>query len=359
MIPFNKPYYNQEEVEEVKKIIDSRWTTLGKKTEEFEDKFAEFVGAKYAVGTNSCTTALTMALKVNGVEKGHEVIVPSLTFVSTVFSIIYAGAKPVFADVDRDTLCITDETIEPLINRRTKAVLPVHLYGYPTKINFPVVVEDCAHGVGSYDKNGKHVGSENMGCFSFHTLKSISAGDGGIITTNNPIYNKILREMRWFGATKDTYSKGNSWLYDIHFVGDKGYMNDISAAIANAQFNRVTEFTEKKRKIAKKYRDGLEHLPYNKMFPKGFEKRTSALTCAIRVPERDDLIKWLAIHKIGTSVHYRPVHMFSIFKNSSPLPVTESEWKKIICLPSFFEMTDDEQDYIIDTIKEFYKKKRS
>lgn len=352
-IPFNKPYYNDEEERAVAGVLKTRWTTLGKETKKMEEEFAKFVGTKYAIGTSSCTMALTMALKANGIQPGDEVIVPSLTFVASVFSIIYAGAKPVFADIDKNTLCITNETIEPHITRKTKAVLPVHLYGYPTEIDFPLVIEDCAHSIGSYYNNGNHVGTKNTGCFSFHTLKSISCGDGGMITTNNSIHYKILKEMRWFGATKDTYTKGNNWQYDIHFVGEKGYLNDLSASIARIQLKRTPEFLDKKRKIAKNYREAFKDIEEIQMYPQGFEDRTSCLTCAIRVENRDDMMNYLYNKGIGTSVHYRPVHLYSFFGNEQQLPVTEKEWEKILCIPSYYEMTELEQEYVIDSIKSY------
>jgi len=228
MIPIFKPLMNKEEIlYELGKIFDSGWIGLGPKTAEFEEKFANYIGVKYAVGVNSATAALHLGCRVLGLKEDDEVIVPSMTFVSTAIAPLYCQAIPVFADIEEDTLCIDPRDVEKKITPKTKVIIPVHYGGHACRMDEIMgiakkhnlsVIEDVAHGCGGKYKRAKLGSIGIMGCFSFHAVKNLPTGDGGMVTTNNKeIYNK-LKKLRWVGISKDTWGRsteGYSWQYSV------------------------------------------------------------------------------------------------------------------------------------------------
>ena len=215
MIPVFKPFYDGKELEALKPIFESGWIGLGPKTKEFEDKFASFIGVKHAIGVNSCTAALHLALLLLDLEDA-EVITTPMTFISTNHAILYNKAKPVFADIEPDTLNIDPAWIEKSITKKTKAIVVVHYGGHAcqmdkimeiAKKNKLYVVEDVAHGCGGAFDNKKLGSIGDLGCFSFHAVKNLATGDGGMITLNNDKWAKRLQGLRWLGIDKDTWSR--------------------------------------------------------------------------------------------------------------------------------------------------------
>ncbi|WHH58255.1 DegT/DnrJ/EryC1/StrS family aminotransferase [Petroclostridium sp. X23] len=248
-IPVLKPSIGEEEINAVVEVMKSGWLGLGPKTEEFEKNFAQYIGADYAVALNSGTAALHLAVKVLGIGEGDEVIVTPMTFVSTVHAIVYEGALPVFADIEKDTMNIDVDDIEKKITDKTKAIIVVHMAGHPCdmdRINELAsryglyVIEDAAHACGAKYK-GKRIGnSSNLTCFSFHAVKNLTCGEGGAITCNNEWYNRYFKEMRWVGISKDTWIRSSkekvyAWQYWIDKVG---YKYPITRCLCNWIFRK-------------------------------------------------------------------------------------------------------------------------
>ena len=244
-IPLFKPYMDDREARAVAETLRSGWITLGPKTEEFENAFAKYVGAKHAVALNSATSALHLALIVSGVKKGDEVITTPVTFASSAEVILQAGAKPVFADIDPRTLNIDHFSIKKKITKKTKAIIVVHYGGQPCEMDainklankhHIAVIEDAAHAAGSSYKGKKIGNSKNLTTFSFHAVKNLATGDGGMITTPDADVDKRLRSLRWMGINKSTSERetegGYRWDYDISIEGGfKYHMNDINKLV--------------------------------------------------------------------------------------------------------------------------------
>lgn len=367
MIPVYRPYHDELEMRYLKEVIDSGWWGLGPKTAEFEKKFAEYIGSKYALGLNSATAALHIALMCIDV-KDQEVITPSMTFVSTNHAILYNGGIPVFSDIEPDNLNVTAEHIEKLITPKTKAIIVVHYGGYAcdmdsimdlaNKHNL-IVIEDCAHACGGKYKD-KMLGSiGHFGSFSFQAVKNLSTGDGGMLTTNNEEWAARIKKLRWVGISKDTFDRGagNSydWFYDVTELGYKYHMNDIMAAIGLAQFEKLEWMNDRRRCFSEQYRKAFSGIPEiecptvkDYMFP-------ACHNFVIKVEKRDELRAHLMQKGITTGVHYYPNHLYKMYKPYyRSLPNTESVWKKLMTLPLYPGITKDEIDMIIINIMEFF-----
>lgn len=270
MIPVFKPFSGPEELKALKEVLSSGWWGLGPKTKEFEDEFARYLGSKYAVGLSSCTAALDLAFRCIGIE-GKEVITTPMTFVSTNHAILYNKGIPVFCDIEQDTLNIDPEKIEGLITKKTKAVVVVHYGGRACSMDKIMaiakkhglyVVEDCAHAAGGEYK-GKKLGSiGDFGCFSFHVVKNLATGDGGMLVTDNKRWHKRLLRLRWLGITRDTFARNKkqqyAWFYDVTELGYKYHMNDLAAALGLAQLGRLRWANRRREKCSRRYSEQLE-----------------------------------------------------------------------------------------------------
>jgi perosamine synthetase len=368
-IPVFRPFHGEEEIEAVAEVLRSGWWGQGPKTAEFERRFAEFVHTPLAVSVNSATAALHLALKVAGVE-GGEVITSSLTFVSTNHAILYNNAVPVFADVEPDTLNLDPDDIERKITPKTRAILPVHYGGHPADLDRIheiaaahnlIVVEDAAHAAGSLYK-GRPVGSLSpLTCFSFHPVKNLATGDGGMITLANEEWDARLRRLRWVGINKDTWvrSRGKdasqySWEYDVEEVGFKCHSNDIMSAIALVQLARLPQTNARRRQICDQYNEGLRDLEWLQLPIEREDVFSARHNYVVRCERRDDLAAWLREHGIATGMHYIPNHLHAVYRPyAASLPVVEREWVRLLTLPLFPALTDDDVAYIIDVIRRF------
>ena len=367
MIPVFKPSYDDEELEALKEPFKSGWIGLGPKTKEFEDQFARYMHVDHAVGLNSATAALHLALMVAGAQ-GGEVITTPMTFVSTNMAILYNNAIPVFADIEEDTLNIDVKEIEKKIGPKTKAIIVVHYGGHACDMD-PImelaqhkgikVIEDAAHACGSEYKGRKCGSIGDLGCFSFHAVKNLATGDGGMITCCNPEYDSRLRKLRWMGISKDTWKRSEienkySWFYTVDEIGYKYHMNDITAAIGLVQLKKLEGLNQRRREIAKIYNESLENLEWLETpVNKGYAK-SACHNYVVKVEDRDRLIEYLREHGISASVHYFPNHLYDMFKEfRTSLPVTEMVWKKIITLPLYPDLTDDQIGMIVETIRNF------
>ena len=356
MIQLFKTFVSEEAIEEVASTLRSGWIGLGAKTAEFEERFAEYVGARYAVAVNSATSALHLALIVSGVRPHDEVLTPSLTFVSTNQVILYQQATPVFVDVDERTLLLDLEKAERLIGPRVRALMVVDYGGNPPDLTAVyafaqrhnlAVIEDAAHACGA-TLNGQRIGSFGLTCFSFHAVKNLPVGDGGMVTLNDKdMYDKLVR-LRWFGIDRDTFARsanGYQWEYSVRELGYKYQMNDISASIGLAHLKQVDEWNERRRQIVNLYRNELADLESHGLkFIEHTEGACSANhLCVIRVPRRNAIVEALKREGIGVGVHYRPCHHYPLFDQArrQNLSKTDQAYEEIISLPLHLLLSDE------------------
>lgn len=374
MIPLFKPSMGREELKAIKEAISSGWIGLGPKTKEFEDKFADYVGAKYAIGVNSGTAALHLALKVLDLNPGAEVITSSLTFVSTNHAILYNNLKPVFSDICEDTLTLNVEDIKAKITNKTRVILPVHYGGHPVDLDEIMeiakrqkiyLIEDAAHACGAKYK-GKYIGAfGDMTCFSFHAVKNLSMGEGGAITTNNKRFAERLRKLRWMGINKSTWDRAEnkkrySWQYMVDEVGFKAHLDDIHAAIGLIQLKKLKRLNQHRRRIVSLYNKAFSKIGWITTPVEKPYVRSSYHLYVIKVaPElRDNLIDHLADKGISTGVHYFPNHLYSVYKPyRTHLPATENIYNKIITLPLYPGLSDEQVNTIIRAIRGFKGKR--
>lgn len=367
MIPVFKPCYSEEEIDAVADVLRSGWIGMGPKVEEFERKFAKYIGVKYAVAVNSCTAALHLALKVVGVG-GFEVITTPMTFVSTNHAIRYAGGTPVFADICPLTLNIDPTSIEKCITPNTKAIVVVHYGGHPCNMDALwkiadkhklVVVEDAAHGCGG-EYNGCKIGRLcRIGCFSFHAVKNLATGDGGMITTEDTATYDKLRKLRWMGISKGTWDRdskngGYSWYYDVDEIGYKYHMNDIAAALGIVQLSKLDAMNGTRRDIAAIYNEAFAGVDWIETPVVKTYAKTAQHNYVIKVDDRNELHSFLKSKGISSGVHYIPSNHYAMYKDCNyPTPTCESVWVRLITLPMFPDLTAEEIDKVIDTVKSF------
>lgn len=367
-IPVFRPWFGEEEVEAVREVLMSGWVGPGPKVEALEKQFADYVGTRHAISMNSCSSALFASLKVLGVE-GKDVITTPLTFVSTNHAILQNGARPVFADVEADTLNIDPTSVAELVNDDTAAIMVMHHGGHPCdmdpildvaeKYGLPVV-EDAAHAAGALYNGKKAGGLGTVGCFSFQALKNMSTCDGGMLTTDHDVIAEQVTKLRWMGITRSTYDRfrrngrAHAWEYDIAEVGYKFHMNDLNAAIGLVQLGKLESANAARREVALQYRKAFADLSwFEKPDDKTYAKSAHHAFVA-RVPERERLIEHLADEGIDAGVHYRPNHLYSVYEPyRRNLPVTEAVWPTLITLPMFPAMTDEDVGHVIHSVRSF------
>ena len=374
-VPFFLPYVDSKDIIEIKKAALSSFLTNGPKLDLFEQKFKKFTKSKYVVGVSNATAALYLSLKALGIKKNDEVIIPDLTFAATANSVLQTGATPVLADIDEETLNISAESIIKNINRKTKAIIPVHLAGTPcdmqkimriARSNSLKVVEDCAHGIGtSYNK--KHVGNfGNAGCFSFYPTKNLTTIEGGMVITNDKKIADFIQLARNHGMSRSLmsrYSTGKPWEYDIKDIGYNYRLDDIRSALGISQLQKL-RILNKKRLIAfHYYNKGLKNIP-GLIVPneKNF-KNGSCHLYIIRVTadakiSRDKLFYSLQKKGIGSSVHYKPLHEFTLFRKKgvsrNSVSVSKRIYKEILSLPMYPQLARSSQDYVIKSITNIF-----
>ena len=368
MIPVQRPYLGQEELEAVGRVFDTRWLGMGSTVKEFEEQLQRFLGVKHVIAVNTGTSALHVALDALGLGVGDEVIVPSLTFVASVQAIAVCGATPVFCDIREDTLNMDVADAAQRVTSRTKAVMPVHYGGQACDMDRVLeiarqnglrVVEDAAHAFGSTYKGQKIGTLSDITCFSFDPIKNITCGEGGaVVTADDGLAEKIVLK-RILGIDKDTWSRyqnKRSWFYDVVTLGYRYHMSNINAAIGLAQLERFDAFRQRKREIARRYDeawrdvDGLELVSHNidEMCPFFYVAR-------VKSERRDDLIGYLKENGVGAGVHYIPNHLHPFFAEyRTELPVTERVGQEIITLPLYYEMSDEDIDLVIRLVREFF-----
>jgi perosamine synthetase len=370
-IPYGRQSINEDDIKAVEEVLKSDFLTTGPKIAEFERKFADYVGAKYAVAVSNGTAALHIACMAAGIGKGDEVITTPITFAASANCALYCGATPVFADIDPVTYNISPESVESHVTERTKAIIPVHYTGQTCdmdaihkiadKYNL-IVIEDAAHAVGA-EYNGKKIGSlSDMTEFSFHPVKHITCGEGGIVTTNREDLYEKLKLFRTHGITREEkflHKVDGPWYYEQIDLGYNYRITDIQAALGISQLGRIDKFLEKRKKIAAKYDEAFRD--FNGIeIPKQAEYSNSAYHLyVIKVDKsiRKALFEYLRANNIGVNVHYIPVYTFPYYREHGYGNVkcenAEKLYESIISIPIYYDLSDEEQDYVIDKIKEF------
>lgn len=366
MIPVFRPSVTQDEIDAVAEVLRSGWWGIGPRTEEFETRFAAAAGAAEAIGTSSGTASLLLALAALDVD-GREVVTTALTFVATNHAILQAGARPVFADVEPDTLTIDPAAVERAITPRTGALMVVHYGGHPAAMDelrqiavrhgLPIV-EDAAHACGATYR-GRPVGSlSRLTSFSFHAVKNLAMGEGGAITTDDTDLAERIRRLRWHGLTRGTWARSApssyAWDYDLAEIGFKAHLSDVAAAIGIVQLRRLEALNGRRREIVGLYRAGLADLDWLELPTERPEVRSSWHLFAVRLADRDRLIAHLAERGVSASVHYRPTHLYRPYRPyATSLPITEREWQRLVTLPLFPDLTAVEIDQVIDSVRSF------
>jgi perosamine synthetase len=361
MIPIMEPWIDHQEIDLVMDCLKSGWiSSQGKYIGEFEKAFSEFCGARFGVATSNGTTALHLALLTLGIGPGDEVIVPALSFIATANVVVYTGAKPVFADVDKKTWTLDPSQLRPLITDRTKAIIPVHLYGHPADME-PImalaeeyhlwVIEDAAEAHGAEYK-GKRVGSlGNLGCFSFYGNKIISTGEGGMIVTDNPEWVAKAQILRDHGMSK----KIKYW---HPVLGYNFRMTNVQAALGLGQMNKIEMIIDQKRRIAQTYSRGLEGvkgigLPSEETWGKNVFWLYSILIHPETGKKRDDLIEYLHQFQVASRPVFFPMPDMPFYAPGGHFPTAQKISKQGISLPSGSSLTSEQIHYIIELIRQF------
>jgi perosamine synthetase len=368
VIQLFKPSITEEEIQAVAEVLRSGWLGLGPKTAEFEGRFAAAFAAQHAVALNSGTAALHLALKVLGIGPGDEVLVPALTFASTAEVVLYVGATPVFVDIEPDTLNASVADMERKVTARTRAALVVHYGGHPCEMNEIAelarqrgfaVVEDAAHACGATYR-GLPIGSISpLTCFSFHAVKNLTTGEGGMVTTADREYDKRLRALRWMGISKDTWDRTEknevyAWRYTVDEVGYKCHMSDVAAALGLVQLRRLADLNARRRSLVERYRQSFSDLGWLELPTERDYVRSSWHIFRVALDRRDELIGFLKSRGVAPGVHYYPLHLYPCFAEfRTPLPVTESAWQRALSLPLYPDLASDDQEAIIEAVRQF------
>lgn len=367
LIPIFRPSYDEAELRAVEEVFKSGWIGLGPKTAEFEGRFAEYIGVPHAVAVNSATAALHLALKVLDVT-GGEVITTPMTFVSTNHAVLYNDAIPVFADIEPDTLNIDVESIRQNVTDRTRAIIVVHYGGHACDMDSILalarargipVVEDVAHGCGGTYKGRKLGSLGTIGCFSFHAVKNLATGDGGMITLRDAGLDRRLRRLRWCGIDKDTWDRSEvdqkySWYYTVQELGFKCHMNDITAAIGLVQLEKLDRANARRREIVRYYNDRFADLDWLETPVEKPYARSAHHNFVVKFDRRDELIAYLREQRISAGVHYLPNHLYSIYRDfRADVQVAEQVWRRLVTLPLYPTMTDWDVERVVRAVRNF------
>ncbi len=372
-LPFARPDIGDDDVREVTEALQSGWVTTGPKTREFEGAFAASVGAKHAIALNSCTAALHLSLEAVGVRKGDEVITTPYTFAASAEVIRYFDARPVLVDVDAETLNIRPELIEPAVTAKTKAILPVHIAGASADLD-PIldvarrhglaVIEDAAHSFPTRYKGRLIGGIGDFTCFSFYATKTITTGEGGMITTNDDALADRCRIMSLHGISKDAwkrYTAEGSWYYEIIAPGFKYNMTDIAAALGLAQLRKTERMLRRREEIAARYSEAFAGVPELQIpgVPAYSTHVWHLYMLRLRLErltiDRAAFVERLRERNIGVSVHFIPLHVHPYYRETygyapEDYPVAYREYLREISLPIYSTMSDDDVESVIGAV---------
>jgi len=381
IIPFHSADVGEEEAQAAAEVIRSGWLTMGPKTIEFEKRFASYVGAKHAIGVSSCTAGLHLALDAIGLKQGDEVLVPTTTFTATAEVVAYFKAKPVLVDVDAESLCIDLDDAERRITAQTRAIVPVHYAGQPcdmdaihelAKRHKLRVIEDAAHSLPASYK-GVRVGAlSELTAFSFYATKTLTTGEGGMVTTDNEELAVRMRMMRLHGIGRDAwkrYTAEGSWFYEVLNPGYKYNLTDIQSAIGLVQLGKCDRMNARRCEIASRYTERFVKERALEVPTVRVDRDSSWHLYVLRLNleeltiTRSKMIEKLREQGIGTSVHFIPLHMHPYYQKAygyqaGEFPVATEQYHRYLSLPIFPQMTSIQVDYVIDRILEIVESNR-
>ncbi|MBL7085880.1 MAG: UDP-4-amino-4,6-dideoxy-N-acetyl-beta-L-altrosamine transaminase [Candidatus Cloacimonetes bacterium] len=370
MIPYGKQWIDDDDIQSVVDVLKSDWLTTGPKIDEFEQAVANFTGSTYAVAVSSGTAALHAAMFAINIQSGDEVIVPAMTFAATANCIVFQGGTPVFADVDPYTLLIDTLDVERKINASTKAIISVDYAGQPADYdvlnqiadkNGLVLVADACHAIGGSYKE-RPVGSlAGLNAFSFHPVKHITTGEGGMITTDNEDFSRRMKIFRNHGITTDHRQRAEqgSWFYEMMELGYNYRITDFQCALGISQLKKLPQWIKRRQKIAKQYDDAYKNNEYIQPLSIASNVKHAYHLYVVRVKferlgiNKDDLFVLLRKNGIGVNVHYIPVYFHPYYQTNFGLkkglcPVAEEAYNEILSLPIFPKMIDQDIDKVID-----------
>ncbi|SDC92336.1 UDP-4-amino-4,6-dideoxy-N-acetyl-beta-L-altrosamine transaminase [Halanaerobium congolense] len=378
-IPYGSQWIDKHDIEAVVETLKSDYLTTGPKIKEFENKFADYVDAKYAVAVANGTAALHAAAYVAGIKKGDEVVTTPLTFAATANSVLYQNATPVFADINPKTYNIDPESIKEKITNKTKAIIPVHYTGQPCEMdeikeiaarNDLIIIEDGAHAVGATYKDQKIGSIGDMTTFSFHPVKNMTTGEGGMITTDSKeLYDKLMK-FRTHGITKDESEYINPsdgpWYHEQQELGYNYRITDIQAALGITQLKKIDKFLARRREIINKYNQQFKDIN-GLIIPEQLENTKSAwhiyvlqLELEKLTADRKEIFNALREKNLGVNVHYIPVYFHPYYQSlgyeKGICPKAERLYERIITIPLYPKMNDQQVDEVIKRIKSIINK---
>jgi perosamine synthetase len=368
-IPYGRQEIDEDDIAAVVEVLRGDWLTTGPAVERFEQSFAQLVGAEHAVAATNGTAALHLAMLAAGIGPGDEVIVPTMTFAASANAARYVGADVRFCDVRPDTLSIDVEQAALLVTPRTRAIVVVDYAGIPCDLDEVMalaeqhdltVIEDACHAVGATYR-GRPVGSiAHLSTFSFHPVKHLTTGEGGMVTTADPELDRRLRRLRNHGIDSDFRQRESTgtWEYDVVELGFNFRLSDINAALGASQVTKVPAWVERRRAIAERYRELLACVPVTMLTEPHHVVASWHLFPVLldtdgNGPDRADVFKALRTAGIGVNVHYRPLHLHTSFRNDGTeqrLPVAEDAYARLLSLPMWHGLQRDEQDRVVTTL---------
>ena len=371
-LPFTRPAVTEDDIAAVDAVLRSGWLTNGPVNAEFESAVAALSGCRGAVAVSSATGAMHILLKALGIGPGDEVITPSMTWVSIANMIVLAGAKPVFVDVNRDTLLVEPEAVKNAITERTRLIVPVHFAGAPCNIDgiravagdIPVV-EDAAHALGTFYK-GRHVGAGNHAIYSYHAIKNVTCGEGGMFVSDDLELCDRIRRWKFHGIGMDAFdrqNRGRSPQAEVLSPGFKYNLTDICAALGYSQFKRWREINDRRTHLAMLYREKFSDVPEIRPLadPEGYDFTHAWHLFVVRVDspaiDRNTFMARLKEKNIGTGLHFRCAHLQKYYREAfgfAPglLPATEYNSDHICSLPLFPDMLDSDVDDVVEAVRE-------
>lgn len=381
-LPFHRPSIEQEEIDAMVDVLKTGWLTAGPKVREFEEAFAQFVGARHALAVSSCTAALHLALDAIGLEEGDEVLLPALTFTATAEVVTYLRAKPVLIDSEACYFTLDPNRLEESVTPRTRAIIPVHFAGHPCDMeslmdiasrNNLTIVEDAAH---AFPAKYRHRNIGTLGrltAFSFYATKTLSTGEGGMITTEDDSLASYIEMMRLHGMSKDAwkrYSAEGSWRYDVVEAGYKYNLTDMQAALGLVQLRKAEAMRRERARIAALYTRGLAQshafrLPeVSPEVQHAWHLYVILLQPGSLTIHRDVMIEELRRRGIGTAVHFIPLNLHSYYQTRwgyrrGDFPVAEDYAERCLSLPLYPSMTAEDVDRVIESLNEIAYKYRT
>ncbi|MFH4963804.1 UDP-4-amino-4,6-dideoxy-N-acetyl-beta-L-altrosamine transaminase [Gaetbulibacter sp. M235] len=373
IIPYGRQYIEQDDIDAVVKALNADFLTQGPKVKEFEEKFAEYIGVKYAVAVNNATSGLHLAVLALGLKKGERVITTPITFAASANCVRYTGGEVWFADIDPDTYLLSLESTKKLIESKPKGffkgIIPVDFAGLPVdlerfkelaKLHNLWIIEDACHAPGGFFKDSK--GNKQMcgngnyadiGVFSFHPVKHIACGEGGMITTNSEKFYKKLSLLRTHGITKDNMEENHGgWYYEMQELGFNYRLTDIQSALGITQLAKNDIGVKRRNEIADKYKKAFKNKIKHQSLPQ--DTYNAHHLFVIEVSDRKGLYDFLRSHNIFAQIHYIPVHMLPYYKTigyeNTNLNHSENYYSKCVSLPMYPSLSNEEQSFVIEKV---------